>query len=204
MQGGLRGNGETMHGQGEGGRVVRAPFAPDEELLLGGAGLRQRRGRVEEPVILFEDHEVKWASSVGTLRQNEAYKYKRTQVLGCGEHPYAQHIDGACCEAALAKLRGAEWVGVVDDLRILRGDVGHLQVRGTKWLTGGLMLHDTDPDDAPFVLVVMLQPFYWRYRLVGWAYGREGKEARWWNTVKLPRPAYLVPQEFLCPMATLP
>ena len=59
-----------------------------------------------------------------------------------------------------------------------------------------LIVHDTDPDDAPFVLVTPTDDPL-TFTLVGWITGRDAKRAEWWRELQPGRPAFCVPQSAL-------
>lgn len=103
-------------------------------------------------------------------------------------------IEGACAEAAVAKALNRYWSPAVGPVDRQSGDVGRLQVRGTKDHGNRLILHPDDADDVGYVLVTGTAP---DYVLRGWIWGREGKDERYWCDPGTSRPAYFVPQERL-------
>jgi hypothetical protein len=113
------------------------------------------------------------------------------------EWPYRRwgtDIEGAAAELAFAKARGHyydSYVGV--NYARQAGDVGRTQVRSTWHDHGCLTVYNSDPDDAPFVLMVGMIP---TFRIAGWLYGREAKQPRWWQP-HLRKPAFFVPQQAL-------
>jgi hypothetical protein len=60
---------------------------------------------------------------------------------------------------------------------------------------------DKDQDELPFVLVHPEAP---KFHLMGWCYGHEGKQQKYWaDKQRSDRPAFFVPQTDLRPIETL-
>ncbi len=111
------------------------------------------------------------------------------------------HINGALGEVAVAKYLGRYWdgMGALGDLHA--ADVGGgVQVRWTGKPNGDLILHPSDADDKPFVLVTGDAP---RFTLHGWILGRDGKLETYWRDPAGGRAAFFVPQNKLVPIAEL-
>lgn len=110
-------------------------------------------------------------------------------------------IEGVMTEMAAAKALGLTYTPTVGRLDSDEGDVGPgLQVRGTKYATGSLLVHDSDHDDHRFILVTGI---YGVYDIRGWIFARDGKDKKLWKEYK-GRGAYWVPQAKLLPLAELP
>jgi len=103
------------------------------------------------------------------------------------------HIEGAAAELAFALWRGLEWSEVAGDHHDVEGDVAHVQIRSTPYSNGRLIVHRTDPDDAPFVLLTGAAP---SFTVRGWIWGRDAKRDQWWLE-QFKRPAFFVPQDAL-------
>jgi hypothetical protein len=104
-------------------------------------------------------------------------------------------------EMAVAKGLNLYWSGSVGDYSAV--DVGGLvEVRTITTGHHRLILHPGDRDWAPYVLVdASYQP---EMRLVGWIYGKDGKDQKYWSDPSgKNRPAFFVPQNKLRPMAEL-
>jgi hypothetical protein len=118
------------------------------------------------------------------------------------------HVDGAIGEQAVAFFLGEKWVPFSEDFKELGGDVGRdRQVRATRHERGGLVLHQEDADEKPFILAT-LENLPW-VTLVGWLWGSEGKLLKYWedgSRLKAfkSRTCYLVPQRYLRWMESLP
>ena len=107
----------------------------------------------------------------------------------------ASHVVGALGELAVAERWALEWRPLWLKLDKTRPDVGNLHVRATARADGCLLLHDDDPDDGPFVCVIVEGR---RWRIVGWRFARDGKH---WNR-RRPSPNGL-PQSFFLPQPEL-
>lgn len=154
-------------------------------------------------VALTTDEIVSYGA-MGLARCAEALEKRRVGAHGFDRNHERWQIDveGVLCEAAAAKALGRayEQQGELGQLDALIGDIAPgVQVRGTKYATGSLLIHDRDPDDHVFILVTGI---YGVYDLRGWIWGREGKKKSLWKEYK-GRGAYWVPQEKLRPMNTL-
>lgn len=122
---------------------------------------------------------------------SHAYNFKGTDSWG-------MDIEAAAAEAVVAKYLNLFWSpgGVRAN-----ADVGdQVQVRWSPRPNGRLILHNEDKDDQPFVLVTGEVPYF---TIVGWIYGRTGKDKRFWNDPGTGRPAYFVGQDYLADMMKL-
>ena len=83
-----------------------------------------------------------------------------------------------------------------------RGNVQSLQVRHTRHRNGGLIVYPPSTSKArrgddpahEYVLVTGEMPVF---KIVGSCVGEFAQQEDYWNTTKLKRPAYLVPQNAL-------
>lgn len=118
---------------------------------------------------------------------------------------------GALAEYALAKSLGPDtlrdWVenkAFSLNHKNIPCDVGvNLHVRATKRLTGGLILHPSDPDRGAFVLA-LVEGLTVTFR--GWIRCQAGKQQEYWRDTGPgfgKRPAYVVPQDELLTMNSL-
>lgn len=105
-------------------------------------------------------------------------------------------IEGACAEMAVAKAVNRYWDILTRPQSPDEGDVGPYQVRSTTRPGGCLLLHESDSDDAVFILAAGTAP---TFNIAGWLRGREGKNPDYWRTTT-GRPAFFVPQEALRPI----
>lgn len=116
-----------------------------------------------------------------------------------GGEGWELHITGALGELAFAKLTNRYWESVASDFRSLIGDVGRHQVRTTARENGCLIVHERDPDDAMFFLVIGTAPTFY---VAGGIQGSAAKSEEWWRT-DTGRPAFFVPQDALTPLEEL-
>jgi hypothetical protein len=108
---------------------------------------------------------------------------------------------GCLGELVVAEILGEVWHKYSEDPQGLPGDVGTgIQVRTTKRRTGGLFLHPRDKDDHAFVLVRVPKMQYpdW-VEVVGWTYGRDGKQQEFWTEPQPGRPCFEYPARLLNP-----
>lgn len=147
--------------------------------------------------MVLAEWECRWVGKVGYERElfNRFHgaKHKDGQLP---EKGFSGHIEGAYGEYCVAKHFGWFWNGRLGDYKA--GDVRKVEVR-TATMDGGRMLtHDRDPDEARFVLVAGLAPFF---HICGWLWGWETKRRDiWWDEPQKGRPCYCVPQKFLRPL----
>lgn len=116
-------------------------------------------------------------------------------------HNEALDIIGTRGELAVAKCLNLYWSGSVGNYKAI--DVGGLiEVRAVDDPSKRLMIHEEDKDTPPFVLAVQIKPTLWR--LVGWMYGWEAKNPKYWSDPSgKNRPAFFVETADLHPMSDL-
>lgn len=141
-----------------------------------------------------------WAAQAGIIRQqqNILRETQRKDAYGADPaHGYDLNTLGAVGEYVASIALGVTWRGP----GIFRGeDIAGYQVRTRPRLDWDLILHDEDPDDARFVLVVG-GPLLWS--VPGWIVARDGKKKVFWRDPAGGRPAYFVPQDRLRPIKEL-
>lgn len=139
-------------------------------------------------IVELEPFELSRAAFLGVQRQVHSLFVSKQDKNSCltGED-FSCRILEACGELALAKALGLYWRGALGEFTV--PGIGPIKVRTTDSPGGSLVLHKTDPDEQPFVLVVGQNA---SFRIVGWIYGREGKNERFWRTEDVQSPAYLV------------
>lgn len=134
----------------------------------------------------------------GIIRRLMAMKRKRPQPYGCPTIDlWGMEVESCGAELFAAKSLGLFWHASTLNLQALPGDCGNVQVRHTVRPDGCLILHDRDRGDARFILVTGRYP---EYCMVGWTYARDGREKRYWRTIR-KRSAYYCPQDKLRSMA---
>lgn len=104
-------------------------------------------------------------------------------------------------EMAVAKGLNLYWSGSVGDYGAVDvGDLVEVRTRTKNWHS--LIIHPQDRDWAPYVLVDASNPP--DFRLVGWMYGSDGKDEKYWaDPAKTGRHAYFIDQKILRPMDEL-
>lgn len=145
--------------------------------------------------------EVAAAEAVGELQHH--WISPRANPLGhlSATAPAEQRRQGCAGEIAVARCLGVPWEPIIGAGDRAAPDVGGWHVRSTEYENGHLLLHDDsfctpDPDEDRYVLVIGRRPVL---RLVGWCWGWEGKQEKFWR-VDCRVPCYFVPQEALHPV----
>jgi hypothetical protein len=109
-------------------------------------------------------------------------------------------IEGVATELAAAKALGLPYEPVVGSLDTDLGDIAPgLQVRGTRYPQGSLLIHKSDHDEDRFILVTGVTG---DYRVRGWIKAGDGKIDSLYREYK-GRWAYWVGQNWLKPMSEL-
>lgn len=125
------------------------------------------------------------------LRGLQKSMAERHGAAGRGD-AWGLNIEGAAAEYAAAKALNVCWSfapGPGYD-----GDIGHgFEVRSTPREDGRLILHESDPDDRPFLLVTGQIP---TFTIRGWIMAGDAKKDYFWRD-DVPEPAYFVPQSAL-------
>ena len=111
-------------------------------------------------------------------------------------------IQGCIAEYAVSLTLDEEWIPFSTDFKNLTADVGDdKQVRSTYHPRGNLLLHPKDRDDQIFILVKLDRlP---SVDLVGWIYGREGKQQQYWTELVKNRLCFVYPAHKLRKMQEL-
>lgn len=129
----------------------------------------------------------------GLMRRFLHIKLGTSQPHGASNTDWQMDIQGAFGEAALAKHLNVWWMGV----GTMGKDVGDFQIRCSDYENASLIVRQKDKDNEIFVLVT---GYGLKYKLCGWCYGYEAKQAKYIKTTT-PRdrlyPAYFVPQSDL-------
>lgn len=133
--------------------------------------------------------EVAMASHVGWMRQLTSLRAGRQDRHGFDGLGWAEHIEGACGELAVAKLLGVFWNGSVDTFDAADLPRG-LQVRTRSLDTYELLVRPNDHDGARFVLVTGKAPLFW---VRGWILARDAKRDEWMQNHGGRPSAYFVP-----------
>jgi hypothetical protein len=153
--------------------------------------------------VRIDECELEMALAAGTWRRNRAIRERLGAGHGERSYHWDRDITGAIAELAVAKALGCYWGGNSQDFGRI-GDVGQLEVRGTRHPDGHLLVYMADPVEKPMVLVIVgdrgariagyLPPFAGREPRFLPPRGklRDGTAVQWW-----------VPQSALLPFEQL-
>lgn len=142
--------------------------------------------------IMLTPFELSQAAQVGSWRRIVAIKKAREHRHGyTGDNMWDMDIEAACAEFATAKALGVAYATPIHGPTDEAGDIGRLQVRHSKRGNASLIVHKSDSDDAPFVLVTGQNA---EFTVCGWMMGRDAKRDEFWEEKVAGRPAYFVPQ----------
>lgn len=110
--------------------------------------------------------------------------------------PLAIHVDGACGEIAVAKLRGRYFGGLVNSFKA--ADLGdNVQVRTRSSHDYDLIVRSNDNPEHIYVLVTGAAP---RLCVRGWLYGHEAQQDSFLRAYGGREAAYFVPAQSLRPV----
>lgn len=147
----------------------------------------------------LNEQDILLATQVAGMRNKSQRDAKRKDGLVKGSS-IGRDLQGALAELAVSKSLKLPWDGkwlpiaTWDSWKLEGNDVGKLEVRSTDRVDGRLILHPSDKDFSPYLLVTSdLHP---TYKLIGWIYGMDGKVDKYWRN-NVPRPCYMVPQSNL-------
>lgn len=130
---------------------------------------------------------------VGGLRHMESVGANRKDKHGFDPKErsgLARHIEGACGEIAVAKLKDRYYSGALNSFK--GADVGRdWQVKTRIDRSWDLLVRDDDHDDHIFILVTGAAP---TYCIRGWMYGWEAKQPEFLRDYGGRPEAWFVPQ----------
>lgn len=156
-------------------------------------------------LIKLTDIEIQQAKEVARQRNESQRQAGRPDGLVKGSS-IDRDLEGALSELAVSKALQLPWDGKFLPIQIWDvwkhegNDVGKLEIRSTTLENGSLILHPSDKDHSPYLLVLShKRP---EYLLAGWVWGKEGKASRYWRD-NVPRPCFMVKQGNLRPMSEL-
>lgn len=155
--------------------------------------------------IELTNYEMDQAADVG--RSRNAINRDAGQADGCVMESLDIDIQGAQAELAVAKAFKMEWTGRLytyqdwQDWRKNGHDVGPIEVRSTRHENGRLILHPSDNNKSPFVLIRSHKSP--EFDIVGWQWGVVGKSDHYWHDVGYGRPCFYVPNAKLRPIQEL-
>ena len=149
------------------------------------------------PQVKLNGIELMIGAFVGASRKVGSRKSGLTDGMRAGkDKAWDIDIEGSLGEIAVAKYLNCYWQGGVNTFK--KQDIVGYQVRRTQYIPASLRGQTNDKDDDIFILVTGTSP---NFNIVGWAYGRDIKQKKYWNNGLR---WYLMPEESLQPMETLP
>lgn len=146
-------------------------------------------------------NELRLAAQVGMTRRIDDMQKGCVTKYGVKEKDkWANDPIGAIGEMAVAKMLGIYWSGAFEVGAL---DVGRVEVRTScLGLTSGhLLLHRDDSSKKIYVYVRMGASRV--LAVVGWIYGHEGKQRKFWDDKVGGRPCFFVPERVLHPVKSL-
>lgn len=164
----------------------------------------------EDPIqsidVVLTDEEMALADHVAQERQRVQRGSGRrdAKVIESG---LDADVQGCRAELAVSRAFNLAWDGKIFEIadwekwRYLGHDVSGVEVRSTQHENGRLILHPSDKDDSPYILVRAVNPP--AFTIVGWCWGRTGKKDLYWHDVGYGRPCYYYPNVCLKPIGLL-
>ena len=119
-------------------------------------------------------------------------------------HPSKRMVNdilGAICEIAVAKAYGRYFVPRLNAFHKVSDLFEDIEVRGTWYSTGRLILRENDPDNRRYILVSVDEDL--RASLRGWCYGYPRKEIGSYENPRNTGWAHWIAQKSLCPIKDL-
>jgi hypothetical protein len=92
-------------------------------------------------------------------------------------------------------LKPIKWHTFCDEIHNLPDLDDFIDVKGRSKDWYGLPIQKDDPESWAYLLITAER--HPVYQIVGWCWGHEGKQSRFWPGPKLDRPAFFVPQDDL-------
>lgn len=133
---------------------------------------------------LFEREYCVWVAGKRRLMNRQFRIRDRTVQV----YRWDSDIEGTHGECALAKAANCYWCGALG--KFWAADVGRVQIRTTRHVDGGLILHDDDDDGDYFVSAIGGDG---SYDLLGYMLASLGKKPEFLRS-DWKEPAYCVPQ----------
>jgi hypothetical protein len=131
--------------------------------------------------------EILLGGQAGVMRQTGNLKDNRKPRYGAdNKMDWQKHIEGCLGEMAFAKWRNRYWSGQHGNLSA--DDVAQDQVR-----TGfgpDMLMHPHDHDDKRYWF---LKGINGKYEVMGWLWGRDCKQDKWWRDPRPGRFCFCVP-----------
>ena len=140
--------------------------------------------------------------SVALNRKLES-RFKNLKNSTFGKHSrdeWKNDIEGALCEMAFCKAFGMYWDGSVNTFKNPDVPGTPIQIRGTEYPNGNLIIRENDPDDDLYILVVGSSP---NYKIIGGIYGHQGKVDEFINNPNNQGSCWMIPQTRVFPIENI-
>ena len=151
--------------------------------------------------MILTEEQSKIAEHVGRLRVKTGEG--RPDLLDCANSPAGKrHVEGAVAECYVAIASGQPWRAYQANHKSRKEvnvpDVGPFEVKSVRARNHRIILHSTPLLQSPHLLVLTQKhsPTQWECELLGWCFGFEIWDKKWWDTT-LPTPAYARPADSL-------
>ena len=145
--------------------------------------------RYQLPEVTLTKSEYYKALRVGSTRVRDVFIGNREDKKNTPDIYFVEnHILGALCEVAFAKLMGIQFD---PDTKIGSRDFPNAEIRGTKYTGGKLLMYESDLDATPYLLMIHVNQF--TFALAGGVMGAKGKLQKYWDNT-MPIPCLAVPQ----------
>lgn len=163
-----------------------------------------------QAIVRLDWIEVYHAASAGVRRRIEGIKKGRTDYY-CDGNPWGREVVACCGEMAVAALKDKYWHAIRSETDGIPGDAGFYEVRSTTRSAGNLIIRPAqadhprdrdDPDKRFYLCTVAVEGDPPTVIVRGSKLARDAQQERFWETVKLNKPAYLFPQAELDPVDT--
>jgi hypothetical protein len=153
---------------------------------------------------VFSEEERSLAMEEGMRRQgvNEAKGLRgRNGGAWKGSKALDIHLLGAAGEVAVASYLGMkEHLFKETEARRGSDDLPGIDVKTRSKSRYDLIVQRQSDPNRKFVLVTIENQ---QTLIHGWCYGKDAMQNQFWNDPARGRPAYFVPQDFLCPMESI-
>ena len=139
------------------------------------------------------------AASVALNRKLES-KFKNLKNSTFGKQnkdEWKNDIEGALTEMAFCKAFGMYWDGSVNTFKNPDVPDTPIQIRGTEYNTGRLIIRENDPVNDLYILVVGSIP---NYKIVGGLFGHQGRMDKFIEDPNNQGRCWMIPQQQLLPV----
>ena len=165
-------------------------------------------------IISLTPYQIQRGTEVGRKwhEHSRVFKYKGAYNISKSDNNSQENdIRGAISEIAVAETLGLKWNGLNHQYwgqdGVALADIGEdIQVRSTSLSYGNLILHPKDSLKHRYVLVRthnLYNPNKPSVDIVGWTFGKEAKQKKYWKEPQPKRGCYLFPSSHLKSFVTM-